>query len=336
MSAPDHRSGDAELTALLALDALETLEQADAELALGDFPARLRQVSAALAEAVAAAPPAGLRADVLALARRRREPGRSAYPTQPCPPAESFARTVEDFRDLLESLTDDEWRAPAHDDHGRVRDLVSHLIGMERLSARWLRSPDEGAIVLDHLHASDDVARELQDVDGPSLAVIWHAAAREVAAAAAAGDPRRSVHFHELITDVPGHLTIRTFELWGHSMDVSLATDRPLLELDDGRMLTLSRRFMRVVPLALELSGRALAGRTVRFVLTGPAGGSYDVPLRLGEQPGEPSVVITADAVDLCRLAARRLDPGNLRADIDGDRALAEHVLAGLGGLARD
>jgi uncharacterized protein (TIGR03083 family) len=336
MATPDHQSGDAELAALLALDALEALEQADAELALGDFPAGLGQVSAALAEAVAAPPPADLRAEVLALARRRREPGRSAHPTRPCPPAEGFGRTVEDFRALLESLSDDEWRAPAHDDHGRVRDLVSHLIGVERLSKRWLSAPEDGAIVLDHLTASDDVVRELAGVDGPSLALLWHAAARDVAAAAAAGDSRRPVHYHELITDVPGHLTIRTFELWGHSMDISLATGRPLLELDDERMLTLSRRFMRVAPLALELSGRALAGRTVRFVLTGPAGGSYDVPLHIGEQPGEPSAVISADPVDVCRLAARRVDPAALRADIDGDRALAEHVLAGLSGLARD
>jgi len=335
MTSPDHLP-DAELAALLALDAVEPLRRADAELALGNDPAGLRQVSAALADAVAAPPPVELRDTVLALARRRREPGRSAYGTRACSPADGFARTVEDFRGLLDSLTAEEWQAVAHDHHGRVRDLVSHLIGIERLSLRWLRSPAGGAIVLDHLTATDDVVAELRDADGPSLARLWHAAAREVAVAAAGGDPGRPVHYHELVTDVAGHLTIRTFELWGHSMDISLATDRPLLRLDDERMLALSRRFLRVAPLALELSGRAVAGRTVRFVLTGPAGGSYDVPLHAGERPGDPSAVISADAFDVCRLAARRLDPEQLRADVDGDHALATHVLAGLGGLARD
>jgi uncharacterized protein (TIGR03083 family) len=333
---PAAREPDDELTALLALDALESLEQADAELRAGDFPAELRHVSALLAEDVATPPPADLRAAVLDRARSSRTPGMSVYDTTPCPPDEGFARTVTEFHALLESLGPDEWELPAHDDHGRVRDLVAHLVGIERLSARWLDPADDVPPILDHLTATDAVVAELRDIDGARLAAVWLAAARAVSTAAAVGDPQRAVSFHEMVTDVAGHLVIRTFELWAHSMDISLATGRPMLTLDDGRMLTLSQRFMRVAPLALEATGRSVPGRTVRFVLTGPAGGSYDVALHPAEQPGEPAAVVTADALDLCRLAARRLAPAELDADVDGDSDLVDRVLAGLGGLARD
>jgi hypothetical protein len=51
---------------------------------------------------------------------------------------------------------------------------------------------------------------------------------------------------------------------------------------------------------------------------------------------GEPDFLLVADAVDLCRLAARRLRPEDLAATVEGDRPLAEEVLAGLDAFARD
>jgi len=325
-----------ELAALLSLDALEPLEQADAELQLGDFPTALRQVSAALAERTATAPPNGLRGDTLALARRRRRPGNPLGAVAASPPGETFARTVDDVHDLLTALTDDEWLAEAHADHGRVRTLVAHLIGMERLSARWLDPDDTVPPVPDHLSATDDAVAELAGVPARELADRWYAAARKVARRAADGDPAREVPFHEMVTDVAGHLTIRTFELWAHSTDISLATGRATLRLDDARMATLSSRFLRVAPLALLLSGRTRPGRTVRFVLTGPAGGTYDLALSPRDSPDDPDAVVVTDPLELCRLAARRLHPDDLVADVEGDRDLARSVLGGLSALARD
>ena len=50
---------------------------------------------------------------------------------------------------------------------------------------------------------------------------------------------------------MPGFLITRTFELWAHAMDISVATGRPLLRLDPERMATLSNRLMGVVGAAL-------------------------------------------------------------------------------------
>lgn len=294
------------------------------------------ELAALLAEVTATPPPADLRAQVLAAARDRRAPGRPLGVVDPCPPAEAFTRTIDDLYALLQTLTADEWPQPAHEEHGRVRDLIGHLIGLERLSLRWLDPADDMPLVPDHVAATRAVVAELAAVDGPELAARWQVAARAVAAAAAHGDPDRAVAFHDLRTDVAGFLITRTFELWAHSMDISLATGRPLLELDHQRMRALSSRLMGAVPAALAYRGKAAPQRTVRFVLTGPAGGCYDVPLRMGAEPSEPDAAVITDPVALCRLAARRLRPSELPGAIEGDAALAELVLADLDAFARD
>jgi uncharacterized protein (TIGR03083 family) len=327
---------DDDLAALLALDALEADEQADAELLMGTFPIDLGQTSAALAEGAATPPPSDLAAAVLTAAVERRASGRPVHGAVPCEPAEGFDRTIADLAELLASLSDDEWNAPAHPEHGRVRDLIAHLIGVERLSVRWLDADDDMPAVLDHVAATRPTVDELADADPREVGRLWHESVLAVAAAAAAGDPARGVVFHDLPTTVPGFLIIRTFELWAHAMDISAATGRPLLRLDPERMATLSNRLMGAVPMALAYRDIAQPGRSIRFVLTGAAGGCYTVALNPGEQPGTPDATIVTDTVDLCRIAARRLRPDELDAMVEGDRGLADLVLAGLDSLARD
>jgi uncharacterized protein (TIGR03083 family) len=327
---------DDELTALLALDALEPDEQADGELRLGTFPPGLAETCAGLAEIVAIEPPPDLRAATLYRATDRRAAGRPAAGVAPCAPAEAFARTIADLHRLLESLSDSEWEAPAHPEYGRVRDLLAHLVGVERLSLRWLTAEEPLPLLPDHVAATRQVVAELVTVDPRQVGRDWYDAVRAVSAAAADGDPERPVPFHDLTIDVPAFLVMRTFELWAHALDIAAAIGRPPLLLDSERMAMMSSRLMEIVPNALAYRGAGLPGRTARFVLTGPAGGCYTVPLQPGEDVGEPDFVLVADAVDLCRLAARRLRREDLAATVEGDRPLADLVLAGLDAFARD
>lgn len=325
-----------ELAALLALDALDPDEQADAELRFGTFPRDLIDTSAALAEGFAAVPPEELRGRTLRAAFDRRPAGRPVDAPERCTPADAYARTVAEFSELIRSLSDDEWDTAAHAEHGTVRELVAHLIGVERLSARWLSAEPDMPALLDHVAATREVVAEYRDADPAELAQEWTDAARDVLAAAAEGDPARPVTFHDLTLNVAGHLVTRTFELWAHGMDIALATGRPMPTLDDERMALLSSRLMAVVPHALAYRRTPAAGRTARFVLTGVAGGCYTVPLAPGETAAEPDFVLVADVVDVCRVAARRLSPADLDATIDGDRELADLVLAGIDAFARD
>jgi len=329
---------DDELAALLALDALDLEEQADAELSLGAMPDGHGDSAATLAELTAQSPPADLRRDVVASALSRRAAGRPLDAPQPVSPAEAFDRTIEDLHRLVDSLTATEWGASAHDEHGSVKDLVAHLVGVERLVLRWLEG-DEVADLIDHVAATRPVVDELATHDPRAVAAQWYDTARAVAAAAAASDPDRKVTFHDLRVSVEGLLTMRTFELWAHSMDIAVATGRPLLHLDDERMALLSARFMAALPDALAYRRATAPGRTARFVLTGPAGGVYQVPLTPGQPDGPgrfADVTIIADVVDLCRVAARRLSPQDLDATIEGDADLAQRVLADADAFARD
>jgi uncharacterized protein (TIGR03083 family) len=330
-----------ELAALLALDALPADEQADAELRHGTFPGGLAPVMAALAEPAATRPPAELRAATLERALSRRVPGRPNGAVAPCTPTEAFDRTVEDFRDLLAGLSDAEWQAGAHEEHGTVRVLVAHLVGVERLCLAWLDpgAPPPVDPTVDHVTATRPVVDELVDASAETIAVRWYEAARAVAAMAASGDRQRPVAFHDLSSSVDGLLVTRTFELWAHGMDIALAAGRPLPELDDERMALMSSRLMAALPFALAYRGVPAPGRAARFVLTGPAGGSYTVPLDVRREPSAgaaPDVTIVTDPVRLCRVAARRLPSTDLDATIEGDRELAVLVLAAADAFARD
>jgi hypothetical protein len=119
-------------------------------------------------------------------------------------------------------------------------------------------------------------------------------------------------------------------------MDISQALGRPLPMLDEERIATLCSTLMAAVPLAMAYNGTPEPGRSARFVLTGPAGGTFTVPLAPQTAVGEPEVMIITDAVSFCRLAVRRLRPEELDATFDGDRELGDLVLAGVSSLARD
>jgi uncharacterized protein (TIGR03083 family) len=326
---------DDEAAALLALDALLPGEQPDAELRIGMLPADLADAVALLAEETVTDPPPELRSATLTRAASRRPPGRPVDAAQPCEPAVAFDRTVEDLNHLLGSLSDAEWNAPAHAEHGRVRDLLAHLIGVERLVLRWLDPHDTVPHLPDHVAATRPVIAELADTDPHDIARQWYEAARAVAAAAS-GDRSRIVVFHDLVISVDQLLVLRTGELWGHAIDICQATGRPLPQLDAERMATLCTTLMAAVPLALAYRGTPVPDRTARFVLTGPAGGTFTVPLAPETQAAEPDVTIITDAAGFCRVAVRRLRPEELEATIFGDRELGDLVLAGVGAFARD
>jgi uncharacterized protein (TIGR03083 family) len=326
---------DDEAAALLALDALQPGEQADEEVRADMLPGDLAAAAALLAEGSVMDPPPGLWPDTLAHAISRRRPGRPLDAVQPCDPAIAFDRTVADLDHLLRSLTDAEWMAPAHAAHGTVRDLIAHLVGVERLVLRWLDPDDAVPDFPDHITATRPVIAELADADPRDVARQWYDTAR-TAAGAVAGDRSRMVVFHDITVSVDQLLVMRTGELWAHAIDVCRAVGRSLPQLDMERMATLSTEVMAAVPLAMAYRGSAAPGRAARFVLTGPAGGVYVVPLAPQAEAAEPEVTIVTDPAGLCQVAVRRLTPEGLDAAIDGDQALGGLVLAGIGALARD
>jgi len=74
---------------------------------------------------------------------------------------------------------------------------------------------------------------------------------------------------------------------------------------------------------------------SLRLVLTGPGGGTWQV--RLGPDGGEPAEVgVVTDAVGFCRLVANRVDASSLDVDTSGDASRVGDVLAAAAALALD
>lgn len=317
-------SFDDEIAALLELDVLGLAEEEPRSQQPPSGPVR------------ATAPPPQLRAGTLARAVSGRRPGRPVDAAQPCEPAVAFDRTVADMHDLLRSLADPEWQVPAHAEHGRVRELVAHLVGVERLVLRWLDPGDTVPSLPDHIAATLPVVAELAGAEPRDIARQWHEAARAVALAAG-GDRSRPVAWHDFTLSVDQLLVTRTGELWTHAIDICAATGRPLPRMDMERMALLCNELLAAVPLAMAYRGTTAPGRSARVVLTGPAGGTFVVPL--AQQPPRaagPDVTVVADAVDFCRVAVRRLRPDELDVAVEGDRALADLLLGSIDALARD
>jgi uncharacterized protein (TIGR03083 family) len=271
-----------------------------------------------------------LRTETLERALERRAPGRAVDAPEPSTPVDAARAAVDQLYAVLTTLGAHEWQAPAHDDIGTVRDLVTHLLGIERLVPVWVA--DDDLVPTDHLAASRAAAGDVEHLTTSGLAAAWFDAARAAIDACEAADPARPVMASDLPSDVEGLLVLRAFELWSHTMDVCAATGRPAPAIDAARLVLMSSRLMGALPGAFALRAVAPPVGRVRFVLTGDGGGCYDVDLGDGSR----SVTVVADTTDVCKIAARRLAPDALDHVVDGDEDDADAVLAVLDAFARD
>jgi hypothetical protein len=136
---------------------------------------------------------------------------------------------------------------------------------------------------------------------------------------------------------VQGMLVIRTFELWTHDDDIRRAVGLPANVLDAERLSLMSSTLLGALAYGMDRAGTTQRGRTVRVDLTGPGGGgTFLSALSPEDQAGEPDLVIETSALDLCRVASRRLTVDALDVVVDGDRSLLEPVLVGAAAFAMD
>jgi uncharacterized protein (TIGR03083 family) len=328
-----------EMTALLALDAIDETERQTAENEVDPVQlSALRYAASALADVTATTPPADLRERILAVARTRRAPGYPLADPAPASPGDAFLRTVEELHRLLVDLRAEEWTTPNLAVYGRTRDLIAHLVGVEEnlLGLLGHGAPPDPEIWRDHVAATSSSVAALRDTPTATLADRWVRSARQLAAVASALPPDTPIAVNDVPTTVRGMLVLRTFEVWTHHEDVCRATGRSRPVLDGSRLRLMSSDLMNALPVALTVRGSAQPGRTARIVLTGLGGGVFERPMAMDDNVGTPDVMITADVVDFCRLAARRIAPRDLDASIEGDPALADLVLAAASAFARD
>jgi uncharacterized protein (TIGR03083 family) len=338
----DHGT-DPDTLAAHALDALDLaeLDALDAELEVDpvDRPAEadaLREAAALLGLGVPATVPASLRDRLIAGALDRRASGVAAVDARAMPRVETYRAAVDALERLLRSVAAAEADAPVTA-YGSwtVKDLVAHLVAVERYTGSLLglwEHDGTPALVADHIGMTEPVVGALRPVAWDDVVDEWGRLSSVIAAHLDALDRdalAAVVTYHFVETRIAGLCVLRAFELWTHFEDVCRATGRPLPDPDARFMRTLSRQATSAIPFGLAALGRAANGRTARIVLTGPGGGTFVQPLGLGETAGPEDVTVVADVVSFCRLAAQRLRPDEVGADIEGDAELGREVLAG-------
>jgi len=276
--------------------------------------------------------PAGLRARVLAASLRARVAGRPVPDAPEISATEAFSRAASALHALLRSLSDDDWRTPVLRGLD-VQGLVGHLIGVENDTHRALVGDPEVAGA-DHVE-STQVTAVGQAVRPPARTrADWRRAVGRTLDLVRSADPGTEVALHGMRLPLYALLVVRAFELWTHENDIRQATGRAASVPDPSTLRLMTELAAHLLPHAAARAGLARPA-TVRLVLTGPGGGTWDLPVGAG--PSAPAAVsIVTDAVGFCRLVANRVTPGDLDAHVTGDPAQAAAVLTAATTLALD
>ena len=289
-----------------------------------------------------AAVPADLRERVLETAHRSRAAGRPVPDAPEISPAEAFSRAADALYGMLCALDDDRWRVPALRDLD-VQGLVGHLIGVEEDTQRGLDG-DQAVALADHVVSTQPAAdRQAGRTPGETRA-DWRKAAeltqdrvREHIEEDRLGD---EVAMHGIRLPLGTLLVVRAFELWTHENDIRRATGLPPSAPDASTLRLMTDLAARLLPVGGCRTGLTTPVR-VRLVLTGTGGGTWDVTLgssQAGQADGaDPAALrIVLGAVDFRRLAASRVDPGELDLHVTGSPDRAADVLAATAALALD
>ncbi len=276
--------------------------------------------------------PAGLRDRVLSASLRARAVGRPEPPAPQITAEEAFSRAADAFYGMLGVLQAEDWRRLALRGLD-VQGLVGHLTGVEEDVHRCLAGNPQVAQA-SHVESTQPAADRQAGRPPAQTRAEWRrAAGRTLDLVHATGDPGAEVAVHGMRLPLGVLLVVRAFELWIHDNDIRQAADLPPAVPDPSTLSLMTQTAAQLLPHAAAREGlREATG--VHLVLTGPGGGTWDIPI--GHSPAAAQVAIVTDAVGFCRLAANRATPDSLGLHITGDPGRAAAVLAAVSALALD
>ena len=232
---------------------------------------------------------------------------------------DALAAQQAELSGLLDGLDEDGWHRPSPCEGWDVADVVLHVAQSNELAlgSATGRFAEAAAELSRDIPPTGDVdegaARMVERERGLSREQIrsrWEAGAAALLTALGAVDPSTRVDW------VAGQLSVRTLtttrlaETWIHTGDVAAALGTTLPDTD--RIRHIARLAWRTLPYAFARAGRELSG-PVAFELD-----------RCTFTPDEPAVTtIRGSCLELCRVAARRVDAKNTHLTGDGPDAAA-------------
>lgn len=238
----------------------------------------------------------------------------------------ALAEQQAELLGLLADLDEPGWQRPSRCEGWSVADVVLHVAQTNEMAigsatGHLTEAIDElirGAVPAagDTGPAADvdeGAARMVEHQRGAPVAALrdrYETGARELYEILAASDPHLRVEW------VAGQLSARTLattrlaETWIHTGDVAEALDIALEPAP--RLRHIARLAWRTIPYAFSRADRELSG-PVAFELVGLDGEPWTFT------PDEPAVTtIHGDGVELCMVAARRVDPAATGLQGDG------------------
>ena len=242
-------------------------------------------------------------------------------------------------RDLVEA----EWDLPSECPGWTVRDVLSHLIGIERV---LLGDPAPAPLEPLPAHVQNEVgarneawvaerrARPGRDV----LAEFEEVAARRLADLRAFPVARFDEIGPTPVGEVPYRefMNVRVMDSWVHEQDIRVATGRPGHDSGPAAQLSLDR-LASAMPFVVGKQAGAPEGASVRFDLRGSMPRRIDVVVRDGRAKAvstldaAPNAVLAMDLEVFWRLACGRVDGESARlaglVEATGDEGLACSVL---------
>ncbi len=219
----------------------------------------------------------------------------------------------------LRSLTPDQWSAPTRCTGWDVADVVLHLAQTDEMAAASAAAGPAGTVPL----WAEELVHAATVDEGAALMVARERGLRNevllerwVSGAAALVEELGGIDLSTRVTWVAGRLSARTLattrlaETWIHGGDVAAAVGISRTPTD--RLGPIARLAWRTLPYAFSSAGLDPPG-PVAFHLLSPTGARWDF-----EPDRPPTTTLSGPAVELCEVAARRLDPAATSLVTDG------------------
>jgi uncharacterized protein (TIGR03083 family) len=296
----------------------------------------------ALAQSDTASPARPFREQLLQTAMVARRPGMPVDAEESISGLEAFRRLNARLSRLLADLPPAGWAAPSIRDLD-VQGLVGHLIGVELAFAACLQG-DETAADADHVGSTQPSALRQRGRTPQETFDEWALTTeRTMALCEAVEDAERVIRFHGIQLDLDAFLVVRSFEIWTHDEDIRRAVGRGEIDPDPQTLTRMTGLATTLLPIGIAAAATGVhdAEASARLVLTGPGGGSWDVPLqgrgvRRAAAGARIDGHIVVDSAAFCRVVANRADRERSGAVVSQDDAVADLLLRGAAALALD
>lgn len=253
----------------------------------------------------------------------------------------AFEQTVRATLDLAADFTEEQWDTPTECPGWTVRDVVSHLVGIELMLLG--EDPAPGHVLAgDPPHVRNEMGRALEPaVDarrsrpGAEVLAELRAVLERRLPAIRALDPAQPTIAptgHE--TTQAGAMALRTFDCWVHEQDIRRAVGRPG-NLDSPATACVRHILLPGLPMLVAKRAGAAPGQSVTFEVTGPVAftehvlvGADGRAARVESLDAAPTTTIRTDWESFVRLLTGRCARADVPVEVSGDAELGAGVLA--------